>query len=120
MNDTTLGEILVRTGVISETQRMSAMDYQHRSDNPVAFGDILVHHGFCTRDAVEEAAKLQTKLRSDKTHVKAEAFSDVARRSKEALSTTRRKLIAAGKDIIRKSGTEDIPTPVLGVPIIGG
>jgi len=120
MSDTTLGEILVVLGVISNTQRFAAMEYQQRATVPLTFGEILVGQGYCTREQVEEAARLQKGLRSDKPQEKAEAVYDVAKRSKEVLGETRRQLIATGKAIIEKAGTADIPTPVLGVPIIGG
>lgn len=120
MSDTTLGEILVSLGLLTNAQRFAAMEFQQETATPLTFGEIVVANGFCTREQVEEAAQLQKKLRSDKPHEKAEATFHVARRSKEALGTAHQKIIATGKAIIEKAGTSDIPTPILGVPIIGG
>jgi hypothetical protein len=119
MSDTTLGEILVALGIITDNQRWAVMDYQRLMDNPMTFGEILVQMKYCTPEQVSEAMGLQIRLRSDKTHDRAEATYDIARRSKEAIGEVRRQLIATGKAIIEKAGTADIPTPILGVPIVG-
>ena len=120
MSDTTIGEILVSMGVLTEGQRYKAMEYQRTTDAAISFGQVLVRHGFCTQEQIVEAMKLQAKLRSGKTHDRAEATFDVATRSKEALTEARKQIVATGKAIIEKAGMSDIPTPVLGVPISGG
>lgn len=120
MSDTTIGEILVSMGVITDKQRTTAMDYQRLSARTVTFGEVLLQLGYCTLEELDSALGLQKKLRSEKPQERAAATFDVAKLSKEKLGEARRQLIATGRAIIEKAGTSDIPTPVLGVPIIGG
>jgi len=110
----------VSMGILTEDQRYTATEYQRLAGNPMTFGEVVVHHGYCTPQQVDEAIRLQTKLRSKKTSERAEATFTVAQKSKEAIGAARKQLIATGRAIIEKAGNSDIPTPVLGVPIIGG
>lgn len=120
MSDTTLGELLVVLGVITYEQRHVAGEAQRMSSRPMTFGEILVALNFCSQEQVDEAAELQGRLRSKQARERAEATHDVALRSKEVLGTARKQLVAAGKAIIQKIGTDDIPTPMLGTSILGG
>jgi|WetSurMetagenome_2_1015567.scaffolds.fasta_scaffold1228703_1 hypothetical protein len=120
MSDTTIGEILVSMGVLTEKQRSTAMDYQRLHTKSQTFGEVLVQLGYCTLEEIDVALGFQKKLRSEKPQERAVATYDVAKLSKEKVGEARRQLIATGRAIIEKAGTSDIPTPVLGVPIIGG
>lgn len=118
MTNTTLGEVLVSAGVLTEEQRQAALDFQRLENQPMSFGEVLVHQGYCTQDQVDDALRLQGSMRSDQRHVRAAAFCDVAQKSKQTMRALQRELINMGQSFVEKAGMADIPTPILGVPII--
>jgi hypothetical protein len=119
MSDTTIGEILVTLGYLTDAQRYAAMEYQHSAEDALTFGEVLVLHGFCAKWQIEEAAQLQMGLRSKKPQERVAATCLVAQRSKAALGEVRRQLVSAGQAIVEKAGGSDL-TPIMGVSISGG
>lgn len=120
MSDTTLGELLVVLGVISEEQRDVAATAQRVSPQPMTFGEVLVALRYCTYDQVEEATRIQKRLRSKLPRERAEATYEVAKRSKMAVVNAQRQLVATGLSLLQKTGADMVPTPMLGVSVLGG
>ena len=53
-----IGKILVRLGCLDEEQLQQAVETRRSGDKLI--GDVLVDYGFCSRDDVEEAFRIQS------------------------------------------------------------
>lgn len=117
MSSTALGEILVAMGLLSPEDRDEAMTIQ-RLNGSNTFGEILVKHGYCGESDIDKAITIQKKLRSTKHHERTHALTDVALHSKEAVMHVQRQLAEIGRAFLEKAGGPEIPTPILGIPIV--
>jgi hypothetical protein len=117
VTDTTIGSILVSSGLISEEQREEAAVRQVQAKEPLTFGEVLVSMDVCSKNAVERALELQNVVRNGTTRDRAHAMHEIATNSKLAISRAQQHVLRVCGDIIERAGFGDVPTPVLGVPL---
>lgn len=62
-DDTSLGNILLEIGMITEEQLEKAVERQQNSSIEQMLGMVLVHEGYCTKETIEDALSMQASMR---------------------------------------------------------
>ena len=107
-DSTSLGNVLVEMGVITEQQLQDAVDRQENSTLEQLLGAVLVHQGYCSKGDIDAALSAQKSLRSGKKIKHALAVVDMAIHRKTS-NGARDRAIASGARFTRSSSGQDYP-----------
>lgn len=103
---TSLGNILVEMGVLTETQLREAIERQENSTLEQLLGSVLVHFGYCSREDVEAALSAQKSMRGGKKVRHALAVADLAIHRKK-VNGARDRAIASGARLVRSASGQE-------------
>ena len=96
------GELLVRTGVVAESDVEKALQIQQNGSPDTKLGDILVEMGACSREDVEYVLERQDHLRNGGMDLK-EVLSCV-RNGREESTKEMQEVNGMTRDLVRKLG----------------
>ncbi len=103
---TSLGNVLIEMGVISEVQLREAVERQENSSLEQLLGAVLVHQGYCSKEDVEAALSAQKSLRSGQRVKHALAVADLAIHRKTSNGARDRAIISGARFVRSASSPE--------------
>lgn len=106
---TSIGAILIATGVITADQLVGAVEEQERASIEILLGKLLVANGVISSAHLESALKVQKELRCKDKRRRALAQAEIAEQSTGAviaMSTRLRQKSKEVKEGVVTSGTE--------------
>jgi len=99
MSRSTLGEVLVKMGAITNKQLCNAIDEQENSSIEQRLANLLVVNGICTPEQIEIAQAAQEGLSSGYKHEQAMAISDIASYRKRQVNKRREIAMSKAKKV---------------------
>jgi hypothetical protein len=118
--DHTLGDVLVRMGVLTPVQLEDALRFQREATEDTILGRILITSKMCTSDQVETAIEAQKGLRSGRLSDQALAAARVAGQRKKVMRNANLDLIHQGAKALKRVRGDEF-TPIMGImlPTVG-
>lgn len=106
---TALGTLLVKMGVLSESDLASAIALQETADEDALLGHQLVAHGVCTAEQIDVALKAQAQIRSADRSDAAMGVADIAAYRRHTTHHARRNLVLRAQEVVRKATGQGYP-----------
>lgn len=112
----TLGDILVRMGVVTSEQLEDALRFQKEATPDSLLGRILVSEKSCTAEQIEAAVEAQKGLRSDRLSEQALAAASMAGQRKKVMRNANLDMIYQGAKALKRVRGDEF-TPVMGISL---